>query len=99
MTEEMSVSKKVRVWRSRARNLAVGLALCLSMVFLLKMLDPTGFAKHWLGPLLLFLVFTFLFGLYCTRRYWKEFRDDEIRRGGSVRTALEKWRSLHPPLS
>jgi hypothetical protein len=93
----MTVSEKVRVWRLRARGFAVAGALCLALIFLLKILDPTEFVKSLIGFLVLVLVFLWLYGLYCTYRYWKDFREDEIRRGGSTETAREKWHKLHPP--
>ncbi|MBB4261876.1 MULTISPECIES: hypothetical protein [unclassified Bradyrhizobium] len=93
----MTVSEEVRVWRLRARVFAVSGALCLALIFLLKILDPTEFAKGLIGPLVLVLVFLWLYGLFCTYRYWKDFREDEVRRGGSAETAREKWHKLHPP--
>lgn len=93
----MTVSEEVRVWRLRARGFAVAGVLCLALIFLLKILDPTEFVKSSIGPLVLVLVFLWLYGLYCTYRYWKDFREDEIRRGGSAETAREKWHNLHPP--
>lgn len=93
----MTVSEEIRVWRLRARGFAVAGAVCLALIFLLKVLDPTEFAKSFIRPLVLVLVFLWLYGLYCTYRYWKVFREDEIRRGGSAETARAKWHELHPP--
>jgi len=56
-----------------------------------------GVTDSLIGPLVLLFVMLWLSGLYCTRRYWKDFREDEIRRGGSAETASEKWHELHPP--
>lgn len=94
----MTVSEEIRAWRLRARGFAVAGAVCLALIFLLKILDPTEFAKSFIRPLVLVLVFLWLYGLYCTYRYWKDFREDEIRRGGSAETARAKWHKLHPPL-
>ncbi|WP_145963773.1 hypothetical protein [Bradyrhizobium algeriense] len=93
----MPVADEVRVWRLRARGFAIGGALCLALICLLKIVDPTEFAKNLIGPLVLVFVFLWLSGLYCTHRYWKDFSEDEIRRGGSKKTAREKWHLLHPP--
>lgn len=93
----MTVSEEVRVWRFRVRGFAVAGAVCLVLIFLLKILDPTEFVKSFIRPLVLLVVFLWLCGLYCTYRYWKDFREDEIRRGGSEETARAKWHKLHPP--
>ncbi|WP_156950847.1 hypothetical protein [Bradyrhizobium arachidis] len=93
----MTVSEEVRVWQFRVRGFAVAGAVCLALIFLLKILDPTEFVKSIIRPLVLLLVFLWLCGLYCTYRYWKDFREDEIRRGGSAETARAKWHTLHPP--
>ena len=93
----MSVLRKVRVWRLRARAFAVGGALCLALICLLKILGPLEFAGNLIGLLVLLFVLFCLCGLYCTHRYWKDFRDDEIGRGGSTNTAHDKWHLLHPP--
>ena len=93
----MPVSAKVRVWRLRARSFGVDGALCLALICLLTIFDPTKFAKNLISPLVLVFVFLWLFGLYCTHRYWKDFCEDEIRCGGSKKTAREKWHLLHPP--
>lgn len=94
----MTVSEEVRVWRLRVRGFTVAGVVCLALIFLLKIFDPTEFAKSVILLVLLF-VFLWLCGTYCTRRYWKHFREDEVRRGGSEETARAKWRTLHPPLS
>lgn len=93
----MTVSEEVRVWRSRVRGFAVAGAVCLALIFLLKILDPTEFVKSFILPLVLLLVFLWLCGLYCTYRYWKDFREDEVRGGGSAEAARAKWHKLHPP--
>ncbi|WP_339027095.1 hypothetical protein WI604_20000 [Bradyrhizobium symbiodeficiens] len=93
----MTFSEEVRDWRLRARGFAVAGALCLALIFLLKILDPSEFAKGLIGPLVLVFVFLWLYGLFCTYRYWKDFRKDEMRRGGSAETAREEWHKLHPP--
>ena len=93
----MSVLDNVRVWRLRARAFAVGGALCLGLICLLKIFGPTEFAGTAIGLLVVLFVFFWLSGLYCTHRYGKDFSEDEIRRGGSTKNAREKWRLLHPP--
>lgn len=93
----MTVSDEVRVWRFRVRGFAVAGVVCLALIFLLKIFDVTEFAKSVILPLVLLLVFLWLCGLYCTWRYWKSFREDEVRRGGSEETARVKWHRLHPP--
>lgn len=93
----MTVSEELRVWRFRVRGFAAAGAVCLALIFLLKILDPTEFVKSFIRPLVLLLIFLWLCGLYCTYRYWKGFREDEIRRGGSEETARAKWHKLHPP--
>jgi len=93
----MTVSEEVRVWRFRVRGFAVAGVVCLALIFLLKIFDPTEFVKGFIRPLVLLLVFLWLCGLYCTYRYWKDFREDEVRRGGSEETARAKWHKLHPP--
>lgn len=95
----MAGSDDVRVWRLRAQGFAVCGVLCLALIFLLKMFDPITLANSLIGPLVLVFVFLWLSGLYCTHRYWKDFREDEVRRGGSAKTAQEKWHKLHPPPS
>jgi hypothetical protein len=97
--EGMPVSDEVRVWRLRARGFAVGGVLCLALIFLLKIFDPAGLANSLIGPLVLVFALLWMSGLYCTHRYWKDFRDNEIRRGGSAEAAREKWHKLHPPSS
>ena len=52
----MTVSEEVRVWRLRARGFAVAGALCLALIFLLKILDPTEFVNSSIGPLVLVFV-------------------------------------------
>ncbi|MCP3397894.1 hypothetical protein [Bradyrhizobium sp. CCGB20] len=94
----MTVSEEVRVWRFRVRGFAVAGVVCLALIFLLKIFDPTEFVKSFIRPLVLLLIFLWLCGLYCTYRYWKDFREDEVRRGGSEQTARAKWHKLHPPL-
>jgi hypothetical protein len=94
----MSVLAKVGVWRLRAQAFAVGGALCVGLTFLLKIFGPTEFAGNLIGLLVVLFVVFWLSGLYCTHRYWKDFSEDEIRRGGSTKTAREKWHLLHPPL-
>lgn len=93
----MSGSDKVRVWRLRTRGFAVVGALCFALIWLLKILGSTEFTDSLIGPLVLLFVILWLSGLYCTHRYWKDFREDEIQRGGSAETASEKWHELHPP--
>jgi energy-coupling factor transporter transmembrane protein EcfT len=88
----MNVSEEVRV-----RGFAVAGIVCLALIFLLRSLDPTEFVKRIIPPLVLLFVFLWLFGLYCTHRYWKDFRQDEVRRGGSEETARAKWHKLHQP--
>jgi hypothetical protein len=65
----MTVSEEVRVWRFRVRGFAVAGAVCLALIFLLKILDPTEFVKSIILPLVLLFVFLWLCGLYCTYRY------------------------------
>ena len=93
----MTVSGGVRVWRFRVRGFAATGAVCLALIFLLKILDPTEFAKSVILPLVLLFVFLWLCGLYCTYRYWRELRADEMRRGGSAEAARVNWHELHPP--
>ena len=93
----MTVSEEVRVWRLRVRGFTVAGAVCLALVFLLKSLDSTELDKSFIGPLILLFVFLWPCGLYCTFRYWREFRENEIRRGASEETARAKWHELHPP--
>ncbi|WP_456624377.1 hypothetical protein, partial [Bradyrhizobium sp. P5_C12] len=62
----MTISEEVRVWRLRARGFAAAGVLCFALIFLLKILDPTEFAKSSIGPLVLVLVSLWLYGLYCT---------------------------------
>lgn len=93
----MTVSDEVRVWRFRVRGFAVAGVVCLALIFLLKIFNPTEVVKSLIRPLVLLLVFLWLCGLYCTYRYWKDFREDEVRRGGSEETARAKWHKLHPP--
>lgn len=93
----MIVSEEVRVWRLRVRGFTVAGVVCLALIFLLKILDPIELVKSFLSALVLFFAFLWLCGLYCTYRYWRGFREDEIRRGGSAETARAKWHELHPP--
>lgn len=44
----MTVSEEVRVWRFRVRGFAVAGAVCLALIFLLKILDPTEFVKSFI---------------------------------------------------
>jgi hypothetical protein len=92
----MAVPNKFRVWRLRAQVFAVGGALCLALICLLKVFGPGESAGGLIGLLLLFVLF-WVGGLYCTHRYWKDFKDDEIGRGGSTKTAHDKWHLMHPP--
>lgn len=94
----MTISDEVRVWRFRVRGFAVAGVVCLALIFFLKVFDPTEFAKSVILPLVLLFVFLLLCGTYCTHRYWKHFREDEVRRGGSEETARAKWHRMHPPL-
>ena len=93
----MSVSDEVRVWRLRTRGFAVAGAFCLALICLLKIFGSTEFTDYLIGALVLSFVVLWLSGLYCTHRYWKDFREDEMRRGGSAAIAREKWDKLHPP--
>jgi hypothetical protein len=65
-------------------------------IFLLKATDATVAAEFFVVLFVLFVLF-WLAGLYCTRRYWQAFRDDEIAGGGSAKTAQEKWHKVYPP--
>lgn len=58
----MTASEEVRVWRLRVRGFTVAGAVCLASIFLLKVLDPTEFAKSFILPLVLLLVFLWLCG-------------------------------------
>jgi type VI protein secretion system component VasK len=94
----MTVSDEVRVWRFRVRGFAVAGVVCLALIVLMEIFDTTEFEKSIIRLLVLLFLFLWLCGLYCTHRYWKDFREDEIRRGGSTETARAKWDELHPPL-
>jgi len=93
----MTVSEEVRVWRLRVRGSTAAGVVCLALIFLLTILDPIELVKSFLSALVLFFAFLCLCGLYCTYRYWRGFREDEIRRGGSAETARARWHELHPP--
>jgi Na+/melibiose symporter-like transporter len=95
----MSALDEAGVWRSRAQAFAVAGVLCFVCVGLLKSFGSAEVAGNLIFLLVVLSVLFWLAGLYCTHRYWKEFCDDEIRRGGSTQTAREKWRLLHPPMS
>ena len=93
----MTVSEGVRFWRLRVRGFTVAGAVCLALIFVVKALDPIEFVKSFISALVLLFAFLWLCGLYCTYRYWRVFREDEVRRGGSAETARANWHKLHPP--
>lgn len=64
----MTVSEEVRVWWLRVRGFTIAGVVCLALIFLLKIFDPTEVAKSDILLVLLF-VFLWLCGTYSTRRY------------------------------